>query len=155
MIEFIAYYFLLFVFTQFSAFKKYRENTGFMFKFMAERAKNKEQQFKMLIQSRELSIQEADAASKRDGEGGKLVRRFIVISTLFGVILAPFILALFNYPIFMQITEEKKGFLWGLFGGGTQTKFVELSGYLVITEVRQTLTAIIGYYFGQSSVKTK
>jgi len=34
MIEFIAYYFLLFVFTQFSAFKKYRENTGFMFKFM-------------------------------------------------------------------------------------------------------------------------
>jgi|TARA_R110002074_G_scaffold128892_3_gene269624 hypothetical protein len=129
--------------------------TGFLFKFMAERAKNREQQFKMLIQSRELSIQEADAASKRDGEGGKLVRRFIVISTLFGVILAPFILALFNYPIFMQITEEKKGFLWGLFGGGTQTKFVELGGYLVITEVRQTLTAIIGYYFGQSSVKTK
>jgi hypothetical protein len=34
MIEFIAYYFLLFIFTQFSAFKKYRENTGFMFKFM-------------------------------------------------------------------------------------------------------------------------
>jgi len=43
--------------------------TGFLFKFMAERAKNREQQFKMMIQSRELAIQEADAASKRDGEG--------------------------------------------------------------------------------------
>lgn len=129
--------------------------TGFLFKFIAERAKNREQQFKMMLQSRELAIQEADAASKRDGEGGRWVRRFIVISTLFGVILAPFILALFDYPIFMQITEQKRGFLWGLFGGGSQTKFVELGGYLIIPEVRQTLTAIIGYYFGQSSVSTK
>jgi hypothetical protein len=47
----------------------------------------------------------------------------------------------------MQITEQKKGFLWGLFGGGSQTKFVELGGYLIIPEVRQTLTAIIGILF--------
>lgn len=126
--------------------------TGFLFKFMAERAKQKEQQFKMLLQSRELSIKEADAASTRDGEGGRWVRRLIVISTLFGVILAPFILALLNYPIFMQITEERSSFLFGLFGGGTKVKFVELGGYLIIPEVRQTLSAIIGYYFGQSSV---
>jgi len=129
--------------------------TGFLFKFMAERAKQREQQFKMMIQSRELAVQEADAASKRDGEGGRWVRRFIVIATMFGVILAPFVLALFDYPIFMQITEEKKSFLFGLVGGGTETKFVELGGYLIIPEVRQTLSAIIGYYFGQSSVSTK
>jgi hypothetical protein len=129
--------------------------TGFLFKFMAERAKQREQQFKMMIQSRELAVKEADAASKRDGESGKWVRRFIVMSTMFGVILAPFVLALFDYPIFMQITEEKNKYVFGLFGGGTETKFVELGGYLIIPEVRQTLSAIIGYYFGQSSASSK
>lgn len=129
--------------------------TGFLFKFMAERAKQREQQFKMMIQSRELAVKEADAASKRDGESGKWVRRFIVISTMFGVILAPFVLALFDYPIFTQVTEEKSKYVFGLFGGGTKTKFVELGGYLIIPEVRQTLSAIIGYYFGQSSASSK
>lgn len=129
--------------------------TGFIFKYAAERAKQKEQHFKMLLQSRDLYIKEADAASKRDGEGGRWVRRLIVISTLFGVILAPFILALFDYPIVMQINEQRPDFLFGLFGGGQRTKFIELGGYLIIPEVRQTLSAIIGYYFGQSAASCR
>ena len=127
--------------------------TGFVFKFISERAKQKEQQFKMIIQSRELAVKEADAASKRDGIGGRWVRRVIVISTLFGVILAPFILAILQYPIFMQVDTTKPIYLFGLWGGGTQTTFVELSGYLIVPEVRQTLSAMIGYYFEQSSVR--
>ncbi len=126
--------------------------TGFLFRFMSERAKQKEQQFKMLIQSRELEAKEREAASKRDGAGGIWVRRILVLSTLFGVILAPFILAILGLPIFMQVDTQKPTYLFGLFGGGTETKFVEIWGYLIIPEVRQTLSAMIGYYFGQSSV---
>jgi len=127
--------------------------TGFLFKFMAERAKNKEQQFKMLIQSRELEIKQFDAASARDGAGGRWVRRLIVVSVLFGVILAPFVLAILQYPIFIQIDSVNPSYFFGLWGGGTKTTFVEISGYLIVPEVRQTLSAIIGYYFGQSSIR--
>lgn len=126
--------------------------TGFIFRFMSERSKQKEQQFKMLIQSRELELKEREAASKRDGAGGVWVRRILVLSTLFGVILAPFILTIFGFPIFMQIETQKPTYFFGLFGGGTETTFVEIWGYLIIPEVRQTLSAMFGYYFGQSSV---
>jgi hypothetical protein len=33
--------------------------------------------------------------------------------------------------------------------------FVEMKGYLMIPEVRQALTAIIGFYFGNAAAKTK
>lgn len=127
--------------------------TGFIFKFMAERARNREREFEMIVKRTQINSEERNMASTRDGEGGRWVRRLIVIATLFGVILAPFILALLDYPIFMQIDESKRSYFFGLIGGKTETKFVELGGYLIITEVRQTLTAIIGFYFGQSAVR--
>jgi len=42
-----------------------------------------------------------------------------------------------------------------LFGGGTEIVFVELKGYLMVPEVRQTLTAIVGFYFGNASAAAK
>ena len=33
--------------------------------------------------------------------------------------------------------------------------FVELEGYLLVPEVRQTLTAIVGFYFGNASAAAK
>lgn len=120
---------------------------------MAERARNREREFEMIVKRTQINSEERNMASTRDGEGGRWVRRLIVIATLFGVILAPFILALLDYPIFMQIDESKRSYFFGLIGGKTETKFVELGGYLIITEVRQTLTAIIGFYFGQSAVR--
>ena len=129
--------------------------TGFIFKFMAERAASTERQFEMLIKTRAQESDEREKASTRDGDAGRWVRRLIVISILFGVILAPFILAIFNYPIFIQIEEQKRSYLFGLIGGGTETKFFEIGGYLIIPEVRQTLSAIIGYYFGQSAASPR
>ena len=32
--------------------------------------------------------------------------------------------------------------------------FVEIQGYLLVPEIRQALTAIIGFYFGQATIKT-
>ena len=128
--------------------------SGFVFKFMAQRAKEAEM-LKMAMQTQKANEDAHNAAVKRVSvDGGKWVRRLIVISTLFGVIIAPFFLALLNEPLYVQITETKKSFLFGLFGGGTENYFVRVDGYLMIPEVRQTLTAIVGFYFGSSVVKS-
>ena len=121
---------------------------------MAERAKERSRLFEMAMGTKKAEIEGANAAAKRvPVEFGKWIRRTIVICVLFGVILAPFILSLMGQSTIVQIEETGGSFLFGLFEGGTEIKFVELEGYLMVPEVRQTLTAIIGFYFGNASAK--
>lgn len=129
---------------------------GFVFRYMAERAKERQQQFEMMMKKEKMAEETRAAASQRDaGDSGKLIRRIIVILILFGVILAPFILALLGKPTIVEINEEKATFLFGLFGGGTEDRFIELPSYLLVPEVRQSLMAIIGFYFGSASASSK
>jgi choline-glycine betaine transporter len=129
---------------------------GFFFRYMAERAKERQHQFEMLMQKEEMMEKTRAAASQREvGDAGKFVRRAIIVSVLFGVILAPFFLALLGKSTIVQIDEQKAEFLFGLFGGGTETKLVELPSYLLMPEVRQSLMAIIGYYFGSTTAAAK
>lgn len=129
--------------------------SGFLFKYMAQRAKERADLFKERMAAHEAKEKSHDAAAERVSiDGGKVVRRIIVISILFGVIIAPFFLALVDEPLYMQITETKPSFLFGLFGGGTENYFVRLDGFPMIPEVRQTLTAIVGFYFGSSAAKS-
>ena len=122
---------------------------GFVFKYMAERAKDRQEQFKMLIKRTKAQEDAHNAAAQRVPiDGGKWIRRIIVCTILFGVVLAPFILALIGIPTIVEITEESRSLFWGLIGGGTHVKFIELPGYILIPEVRQTLTTIVGFYFG-------
>jgi len=128
--------------------------TGFIFKFIAQRAKERHENFQMALKRNKAIEQSRDAAVQRVSvDGGRWVRRLIVISKLFGVIIAPFFLSLLNEPLFVQVDEESRKWLFGLFGGNVETKFVKIDGYLMIPEVRQTLTAIVGFYFGSSTVK--
>ena len=53
---------------------------------------------------------------------------------------------------FEMIMRAKK-ILWGLLGTRTEPVFVEIEGYLLVPEIRQALTAIVGFYFGQATVK--
>ena len=129
---------------------------GFIFRYMAERAKERQQQFEMLMQKEKLAEDSRNAAAQRDsGDTGKYIRRIIVVLILFGVILAPFILALLGKSTIVEIDEEKATFLFGLFGGGTESKFIELDSYLLVPEVRQALMAIIGFYFGSATASSK
>lgn len=129
---------------------------GFIFRYSAERAKEKQLQFEMLMQKEKVAEDSRNAAVQRESsDTGKLVRRVIVVLVLFGVILAPFILALLGKSTIVEINEENASFLFGLFGGGTETKFVELPSYLLVPEVRQALMAIIGYYFGSATAASK
>ena len=117
--------------------------TGFIFKFMAKRSQDNQKKFEMLMNA---------AAQRATGAAGSWVRRFIVISIMFGVILAPFLATLLSIPVIMEV-EQVRPILFGLFGNRTEKIFVESMGYVLIPEIRQSLTAIIGFYFGQSTVK--
>lgn len=129
---------------------------GFVFRYMAERAKDRQQQFEMMMQKEKLAEDIRTAASQREaGDSGKLIRRVIVMAILGGVILAPFVLALIGKSIIVEIDDHGREYLFGLFGGGTETKFVELPSYLLVPEVRQSLMAIIGYYFGSATAAAK
>ena len=73
---------------------------GFFFKIVAKRAENEQKRFEMLMKEKEAADISADKAVERVSvDAGKWVRRIIVISVLFGVILAPFVITFFNHPI--------------------------------------------------------
>jgi len=70
--------------------------TGFIFRYLAERAQERAEIFKMAIGLKKAEIESADAATKRVPiDAGKWVRRTIVMCCLFGVILAP----LYTFPL--------------------------------------------------------
>ncbi len=130
--------------------------TGFIFRYLAERAKERAELYKMALGIKTAQDDSADKAAKRvPVDAGKWIRRFIVVVILFGVILAPFVLSLLGMSTIVQIEEEQAKWLFGLFGGGTQVTFVELKGYLMVPEVRQTLTAIVGFYFGNATAAAR
>jgi hypothetical protein len=130
--------------------------TGFIFRYMAERAKERAELWKFALDKKKAEDDSADKAVKRvPVDVGKWVRRAIVVCILFGVVLAPFFLSIMGYSTIVQVDLTGDEWLFGLFGGGSETAFVELDGYLMVPEVRQTLTAIVGFYFGNASASCK
>ena len=100
-----------------------------------------------LIKKQKAMDESADAAAKRTGDAGAVVRRIIVVTVLFGVIIAPFILAHSNEGVTVASNYSK----W--FGFVKGTSYQTLHGYVILPEIRQTVLAIVGFYFGSSSVK--
>ena len=130
--------------------------TGFIFRYLAERAKERAEFYKMARGMKEAEDNSADRAAKRVPiDVGKWVRRAIVVTILFGVIAAPFILSILGYSTVVEVETENPTWLFGLFGGGKEILFVELKGYLMLPEVRQTLSAIVGFYFGNATAAGK
>ena len=126
--------------------------TGFLMKSAALKAQAEQDMVKALIEKSNIANSGADAAAKRTGDGGRLVRRIMAFCTLFAVIFAPFILTFFNEPVTIEANKAGGifGFLFGdLFGKGNG--WIELNGYVLLPEVRQCMLALIAYYLGQSA----
>ena len=121
--------------------------SGFLFQLIGTMVNAQQANVDNLIKKQKASDLSANAAAKRTGNGGNIVRRTIVITVLFGVIIAPFILAHSNEGVTVA-NEYSKWF--GLIKG---TSYETLHGYVILPEIRQTVLAIVGYYFGSSSVK--
>ena len=114
---------------------------GFIFKMMAQNAADRQQTTELLIKRQQAP-----------GKSGEWTRRLIIIAILFGVILAPFVLSLLGKPVVVEVQTAVKSFL-GIFNWGGNTRFYELSSYILIPEMRTALLAIIGFYFGNSAAK--
>lgn len=118
--------------------------SGFIFKIIGTLAANQQANLESLLKKQEANDVSQNQAAKR---GGEWVRRLIVVTVLFGVVVAPFILA--HSPEGITIGTEYTRF-FGLFTG---TVYETLSGYVILPEIRQTVLAIVGFYFGSSTVK--
>ena len=127
--------------------------TGFLFRFWAEKRKDQKEMFERAMAQSKRQDESADLAVKRVSvDAGKIIRRIIVVTIMFGTILAPFILPFFDLPTVVEVTEKSGSFL-GLFGGDTSIKFQEVYGYLFTEENRQILLTIVGFYFGNAAGK--
>tara|TARA_X000001316_G_C903481_1_gene20928 strand:+ start:187 stop:612 length:426 start_codon:yes stop_codon:yes gene_type:complete len=128
--------------------------SGFVMKLIASQAQAQRDQLDSMLKKQNAADGSADRAAKRDGVAGQVVRRTIALCTLFAVIFAPFILAFFNEPVTIQ-ADPKGGLLGFLFGNmfSRGNGWIELQGYVLLPEVRQTMLALVGFYFGSSQVK--
>ena len=127
--------------------------TGFLFRFWSEKRKDQKEMFERAMARSKRQDESADLAVKRVGvDAGKVIRRTIVCTVLFGTIIAPFVLPFFEIPTVVEVTETSPTFLW-VFGGETSIKFQEVYGYLFTEENRQILLTIVGFYFGNAAGK--
>ena len=105
------------------------------------------------------SIQRLEVGEKSRTRAGSVVgpwiRRFLVVSMVFAVIIAPFVIAVFtDKSTVFQYTESPRGFFAGLFGRVSEHyHFEPLKGYVLSSETRQALMAVIAFYFGQGAAK--
>ena len=119
--------------------------SGFVMKLIGTQMESQARQFERMITSQQAADASADAAAKRDS--GVIVRRFLVVCTIFAIVVAPFVFAWTDVGV--TIGRETNGFL-GLF---KTLKWDTVQGFVILPEIRQTALAIVGFYFGSSQIK--
>ena len=120
---------------------------GFVFKLIGTMMSNQAELAKLAIQRQAAADVSHDKAAKRDPGGW--VRRLIVASVLFAMIGAPFVLSLFGVQTYVEGDGPQWWNIFTWFDDG----WTEVSGFLILDEVKTALLSIIGFYFGQASAK--
>jgi len=122
---------------------------GFVFRMIASQAEANQRLLEGQIRRvTELTPISDDSADRAAARGGIWMRRFIVLSVMMAVVFLPFILALMDKPVFVEQGAKEWWDFLGLFSGG----FTKVAGFLILEEVRTSLMAIVGFYFGQATV---
>ena len=103
--------------------------SGFIFKLIGTLAANQQANLQAVLLKQKASDESHNQAAKR---GGEWVRRLIVVTVLFGVVIAPFILA--HSPEGITVGKDSK-YLFGLF---SSTSYETLSGYVILPAVSYT-----------------
>lgn len=120
--------------------------SGFIFKLIGTLVQNQAAVTKGLIEKQQASDASADAAAARVDSFGAWTRRIIVFTVLFGVIIAPFILAHSDEGVTVA-TEYSK---W--FGFSKGVSYETLHGYIILPEIKTAIISIISFYFGSATV---
>ena len=127
--------------------------SGFVFKLIASQAEATQRLAEANMKKQEAADDSADKAAKRGGEGGAWVRRFIVIMVLTGVIIFPFLMGLIGGSVTIE-GDAPTGFLANLGLVGKEMITVSNS-YLMTSEIRSSVLAIVGFYFGSWVLSSK
>lgn len=120
--------------------------SGFVFKLIGTMVQNQAAITEGLIKKQKASDDSADAAAARVDAFGAWTRRIIVLTVLFGVIIAPFILAHSEEGVTVASEYSK---WWGLASG---TTYQTLHGYIILPEIKTAVISIISFYFGSAAV---
>ena len=120
--------------------------SGFVFKLIGTMVQNQAAITEGLIKKQEASDNSADRAAARVDAFGAWTRRIIVLTVLFGVIIAPFILAHSEEGVTVASEYSK----W--FGFAKGTAYQTLHGYIILPEIKTAVISIISFYFGSAAV---
>ncbi len=120
--------------------------SGFLFKLIGTLVQNQAAVTEGLIKKQKASDDSADAAAARVDSFGAWTRRIIVFTVLFGVIIAPFILAHSDEGVTVATDYSK----W--FGFSKGTTYETLHGYIILPEIKTAIISIISFYFGSAAV---
>ena len=120
--------------------------SGFVFKLIGTMVQNQAAITEGLIKKQKASDESANAAAARVDAFGAWTRRIIVLTVLFGVIIAPFILAHSEEGVTVASEYSK---WWGLSSG---TVYQTLHGYIILPEIKTAVISIISFYFGSAAV---
>jgi hypothetical protein len=129
---------------------------GFLFRHMAEKRIGEKEMFERLTANKiHDEATRKGAAERVPLDVGKSVRQMIVLTILFGTIVAPFILPFFGIPTVVEVVDTNPEILFGLIPQTTNVIFTEVHGFLFTQENRQILLAITGFYFGTAAAGNK
>mgnify|MGYP003657508924 FL=1 len=130
--------------------------TGFIFRIVAAKAEENRARFDRMMKAIDKRDDSADKASKKDGDVGKIIRQFIVVSVIFSIVISPFVMAILGIPTYLEVDYTTGTSFLGLIGSETANKaFVEISGNLITSEIRECLIAVTGFYFGSAAASNK
>jgi len=129
---------------------------GFLFRYLAEKRQNEKELFERLIKLNQATTDNYNAAAQRvPVDLGRNIRQIIVLTILFGTLVAPFILPFFGVPTFVEVDTVTPGGPFGLISAVAKKYFVEINGFLYTSENRQILVAVVGFYFGSAAASNK
>ena len=136
---------------------------GGILKIIAAKMKKDEHTVNLIAQQQGLADDSADRAAKRGGEWGAWTRRFIALTVVSYLFIAPVLIVVLNLwartfvvewestPLIYAYSEPSGG--WWIFSNPDQMKFIEVEGLTVLPFQRQLATMIAGFYFGAGIVK--
>tara|TARA_X000000950_G_scaffold288115_1_gene403383 strand:- start:18109 stop:18495 length:387 start_codon:yes stop_codon:yes gene_type:complete len=116
--------------------------SGFIFKLIGTMVQAQQTQVELMLKKQEAADASADKAASR---GGVWVRRGIVATVLFAIVIVPFIMAFSDQGVTVEVSKG-----WWIFA---RDVYETQEGFLLHPSVVQALYAIIGFYFGSSQIK--
>lgn len=126
----------------------------FLFQIIAINQKNKQEQFKNLMQMNAARQKNIAEARKDESKASAGVRRMIVTVMLGIMVIAVVGGALLDVPVYVpQVIDDTWSFLF-LSGGDKYTEWITLDGGIVyVEEVRMFASAVVGFYLGGAPFK--